>query len=387
MDKPKVLQVIGGMNVGGTETMIMNIFRKMHNQVQFDFISYYDFEAHYDKEIEKLGGRVIRLQLPSKKGTFGTIKDLVKIIKKGNYSAVHCHTLFHCGIGVLAAKLAGAKIRISHAHTTDDGSSSFSKKVYILLMRLFIRVFSTNLLACSDGAGKYLYGDSLVQSSKYKILPNYINYNKFLRNDRCKSIKKELGLKKDDIVITHIGRFIEAKNHDFLINLVGKLVVRNSRIKCFLVGDGDLRSKIQEKVNGMGLQENVIFLGIRKDVAKILKETKLLILPSIYEGLGLVLLEAQASGIPCLTSPAIQPEADLGLGLLKQLNLQADMKIWEKTVFKMIKADKVKSTEIRQAFEKRGYKVEEITASLTNIYGLYKGEREIENEGYIDSLL
>lgn len=387
MNKPKVLQVIGGMNVGGTETMIMNIYRKVHQEVQFDFISYYDFEAYYDKEIEDLGGRVIRLQLPSKRGAFGTIKDLRKVIKEENYSAVHCHTLFHCGIGVLAAKLGGTKIRISHAHTTADDSMSFLKKVYIGLMRQLIRMFSTNLLACSHVAGKYLYGDKLVQSPKYKILPNYIDYEKFLHNEECESIKKELGLKKDDIIITHIGRFIGAKNHKFLIDLIGKLVRKNSKIKCLLVGDGDFRLKIEEKVKSMNLESNVIFLGIRKDIDKILKETKLFILPSTFEGLGLVLLEAQASGVPCLASTAIQPEADLGLGILKQLSLDSDLSLWEKSALKMMKTQKLNKADIRKAFEERGYKVEDIVEAFTTIYGLSEGVNIIENERYIDSLL
>lgn len=387
MDKPKVLQVIGGMNVGGTETMIMNIYRNVHEDVQFDFISYYDFQAYYDKEIEELGGRVVRLELPSKRGTFGTIKDLRKVIKEGNYSAVHCHTLFHCGIGVLAAKLGGAKVRISHAHTTADDSRSFPKKVYIGLMRLLIRMFSTNLLACSHGAGKYLYGNSLVQSPKYKILPNYIDYKRFIYNEECESIKKELGLKKDDVIITHIGRFIEAKNHDFLINLIGKLVRKNSKIKCLLVGDGDFRLKIEDKVKSMNLENNVIFLGIRKDIDKILKETRLFFLPSTFEGLGLVLLEAQASGVPCLTSTAIQPEADLGLGILKQLNLDSELSLWEKTALNMMKTQKVNKADIRKAFEERGYKVEDIVEAFITIYGLNEGVNIIENEGYIDSLL
>ena len=145
-NKKKVLHIVGGMNIGGTETMLMNLYRNIHNEVQFDFISYYKDEGYYDREIKELGGKIIRLDAPNKVGFIKAVNELKKVIKENNYCAVHTHTLFNCGIGVLAGYLAKVPVRISHAHTTFDTSSSFIKRVYVFIMRSLIKIFSTDYL-------------------------------------------------------------------------------------------------------------------------------------------------------------------------------------------------------------------------------------------------
>ncbi|WP_165998213.1 glycosyltransferase family 1 protein [Bacillus sp. Cs-700] len=176
--KIKILHVVGAMNRAGTETMLMNIYRNIdRTKIQFDFISYSDFEAHYDKEIVSLGGKVIRLSKTS------SIKELYDSIKvNGPYQAVHAHTLFHCGIANAAAALAGVKIRIAHAHTTSDDTTSIARKIYIKFMRILIRSFSTHFLACSKGAGKYLFGGKLINNRRYSYFPNLIDYAPFLKS-------------------------------------------------------------------------------------------------------------------------------------------------------------------------------------------------------------
>lgn len=366
----KILHIVGGMNIGGTETMLINLYRNLHNEVQFDFISYYEDEGYYDKEIERLGGNIIRLEAPNKVGIIKAINDLKDVMRNGNYSAVHNHTLFNCGIGVLAAYLAKIPIRISHAHTTFDNSSSFIKKIYVFIMRSLIKIFSTDFLACSNSAGKYLFGDNIVDNKKYKVIPNYIEYKSFIYLDDKESIKKELGIKEDDIVIGHVGRFMEAKNHEFLIDILDKLIKENNKVKGILVGDGILKSSIERKVSELNLEDSIYFLGVRNDVNKIVNEMDLFIMPSIYEGLGLVLLEAQAASVPCLVSEAIQPEADLDIGLLKQLKLSDSIDIWTEEAKKMLKVNKLEKEIILNAFEKKGYKVDDILNKLYQIYDI-----------------
>src|SRR5690625_1356437 len=144
MKKIKVLHVVGAMNKAGTETMLMNIYRNMdHEQFQFDFVSYAECAAHYDQEIENLNGRIIRL---TKTNSIKQIYDAIK--KYGPYDVIHAHTLFHCGIANLAARLAGVKVRIAHAHTTFDESNNVRRNLYMKGMRVIIQLFSTNLLAC-----------------------------------------------------------------------------------------------------------------------------------------------------------------------------------------------------------------------------------------------
>lgn len=369
----KILHIVGGMNIGGTETMLMNLYRKVHKDIQFDFISYYEKDGYYDDEIRVLGGNVIKLEPPNKVGIFKSIKDLKTVIKSnGKYDAVHTHTLFNCGIGVFAAYLSGANIRISHAHTTADANEGVVKKIYISVMRSIIKIFSTNYLACSDSAGRYLFGNNIVENKKYKKLPNYIDYEKFINSNIKGSIRLELGIEKDDILIGHVGRFIPAKNHKFIIDIIDNLSIENPKVKCILAGTGDLENDMRAKVKNLGLEEKIHFLGIRNDIEKVVNEMDLFILPSIYEGLGLVLLEAQASGVPCLVSEAIQPEADLEVGLIEKLNLSDELELWSKTALEMVNKPKVDRKSILNSFENKGYKIENIVNELTNVYGLVR---------------
>lgn len=368
MDKIKVLHIVGGMDIGGTETMLMNLYRKIHKDIRFDFISYYEKDAYYDNEIKRLGGKIIRVESPNKSGQIKLIRNLTNIIKKENYDIVHAHTLFNCGSAMVAAKLGGAKIRISHAHTNLDLENNSLKKFYFSLMRFLIIGFSNKFLACSNSAGKYLFGEKVVEKSKrYKVLPNYINYEELLKISDS-NIRRQLGIKESDILVCHVGRFVEAKNHKFLIEILEKMIKKNKNIKAVLIGDGYLKDKIQKKVIELNSDKNILFLGLRNDVKDILNESDIFIFPSIYEGLGLVVLEAQACGLPCLVSEAIQEEAILNIGLVKQINLSDGLDLWADKALKLIgKKDKNK-IKIKDEFNRKGYDIENIINTLKNVY-------------------
>lgn len=366
--KHKVLQVVGGMDVGGTESMIMNLYRQIHKDIRFDFISYYNRDGYYDKEIIDLGGKIIRTKSPTEIGQIKAIKDLYKIIKEGRYDIVHAHTLFNCGIAMIAAKLAGAKIRISHSHTNLDVGNSIVKKFYFTIMRILIIVFSTNYIACSNSAGKYLFGKNIIKNNKYKVLPNYVDYTKFLKFHNNIDLIRKLKLNDGDIIVGHIGRFVDAKNHNFLIEIANKIINKDNRIKFILVGDGPLKEEIEKKVIKLGIGDNVFLLGIRKDVELILNTCDIFIFPSIYEGLGLVMLEAQACGLPCLVSEAIQPEADLGIGLVKQIKLDDGIDKWVDEVLNLIGKKNNNKETIEEAFKANGYEIEDIVNTLLDVY-------------------
>ena len=369
--KEKILHVTGAMNVGGTETMLINLYRKINKKIEFHFISYSKSQAFYDGEIESLGGKVIRLNPPNEVGFITSIKDIKKVIKEnGPYDAVHTHMLFNCGIAMIAAYLSEVKVRVSHAHTTSDDSSSLVRKIYINLMRFFIKVFSTDFLACSDSAGKYLFGNNIICNKKYKVLPNYIEYENFINNNDKSNFREELRIKNDDIVICHIGRFITAKNHEFLIDMAKEMIQKNNKVKLVLVGDGDLKNHIWNKVKSIGIEKNVYFTGIRKDIPSILSSVDLFILPSIYEGLGLVLLEAQAAKVPCLVSEAIQPEVDLGVGLVKKLNLSCGANKWADEANKIINKNKNSDIDIIKAVQEKKYDLNSILNNLLSVYKL-----------------
>ena len=380
--KVKILHVVGGMNVGGTETMLMNLYRKLNTNVQFDFISYYDKDAYYDDEIKRLGGQVIRIDSPNKVGMIKSIKNLCEVIKEnGPYDAVHAHTLFNCGIAMIAARLSGIKVRVSHAHTNLDNTKNIIRKIYVWCMRKTINLFSTDCIACSESAGKYLFGENITSSKKYKLLPNYVDYKKYLNCSDTKSVRQELGIKDDDIVVGHIGRFVEAKNHKFLLEVVSEMIILNNKVKLILAGDGELRKDMECYAEELGIKENVYFLGIRKDIDKILNNLDIFIFPSIYEGLGLVMIEAQSAGIPCLVSEAIQKEADLDIGLVKQINLNDKRELWAKEAFKLIENKNKNKKQILNAIKNKGYDLDNIINKLLEIYKLDLEMGDIYEEG------
>ena len=380
--KVKILHVVGGMNVGGTETMLMNLYRKLNTNVQFDFISYYDKDAYYDDEIKRLGGQVIRIDSPNKIGMIKSIKNLCEVIKEnGPYNAVHAHTLFNCGVAMIAARLSGIKVRVSHAHTNLDNTKNIIRKIYIWCMRRTINLFSTDCIACSESAGKYLFGENITSSKKYKLLPNYVDYKKYLNCSDTKSVRQELGIKDNDIVVGHIGRFVEAKNHKFLLEVVSEMIILNNKVKLILAGDGELRKDMECYAEELGIKENVYFLGIRKDIDKILNNLDIFIFPSIYEGLGLVMIEAQSAGIPCLVSEAIQKEADLDIGLVKQINLNDKKELWIKEAFELIENKNKNKKQILSAIKNKGYDLDNIINKLLEIYKLDLEMGDIYEEG------
>ena len=366
-EKIRVLHVVGAMNRAGTETMLMNIYRNIDREkVQFDFISYSKEEAHYDKEIKELGGKVIKLSKTT------SVKELINAIKEnGPYEVVHAHTLFNSGIAMLAAKKCGIKNRISHAHTTLDNGSSIARKIYINSMRFLINKYSTQTLACSREAGKYLFGEKEINKAKYSYFPNLINYEELLHKPEREVIKfKEEYNLNDGIVIGHIGTLKESKNHKFLIEIAKYMTEQNIDVKLLLVGEGSLRKELEDLTREYNISDRVHILGIREDINVMLHSMDVFVFPSIFEGLGLVLLEAQAAGLPCIVSEAIQPEADLGLNLFTNLKLDDGVEIWSKHIMKSVNKKEISLDKVSRAFEEKEYSKDRCISKLMKIYNI-----------------
>lgn len=367
----KILHVVGAMNRAGTETMLMNIYRNINiNEVQFDFISYSNKIADYDQEITDIGGKVIVLTKTN------SIKQLYQAMKQhGPYDVVHAHTLFHCGFVMVAASLAKVKVKISHSHTTSDDSLSLLRKIYMYLMRLLIIIFSTNLLACSEEAGSYLFGNKFLSSERYIYFPNLIDYSLFMNvpKSTVTKFKVEEGIGKN-MVIGHIGTFTKAKNHLFLIEIMKVVIKEMPNIKLLLVGDGEERQRIEEEATHANLLSNIKFLGKRTGITTILNSIDVFVFPSVYEGLGLVLLEAQACGLPCVVSEAIQPEANLNIGLMTQIPLNEGPSVWANRILKKLGKKERDQNKIINGFERNSYSLTKGITTLLNIYNSKVGE-------------
>lgn len=370
--KYKVLHVVGGMNKGGTETMLMNIYRKINrDRIQFDFLYFTDEETYYDKEIIELGGEIIRISKIKLIHILDFISNISQVINSnGPYKVVHAHTLFNCGLAVKAAEKSNIDIRISHAHTTLDNENGILRKLYIKIMRNMILKYSTNLLSCSNLAGKYLFGEDIMKSYKYDILPNLISYENIVNVDKDKvyQFKRINGLNNDNLILGNIGTLKEAKNQQFLLDIVYKLKEKNKNVKLLLVGSGPLEENLREKCEKLGIENEVIFTGTRDDIDVILNSMDVFVFPSTFEGLGLVLLEAQAAGLPCVVSEAIQPEADLQLGLFSKLNLDDGAESWANKIIEVYGKKENDKQKILDAFDKQGYSTEKCISKLLSIY-------------------
>lgn len=323
----RVAHIITKMDVGGAETFIMNVYRNIdRSNYQFDFIVYDDEEGEFDTEIKSLGGRIFYVTSPEK-NILKYLKDFYAICRREKFDVIHSHVHHFSGINSIVAKILGIKVIISHSHTTiSDKAGSIPIKLYRKIMTKFINTFSTNLLACSDEAAKALFKN--YNNKKISVINNGIDIGKFVKNNYSKEeCREKLGLPKEAYIIGNVGRFRSEKNHKFMINLFKYINERNSNVFLVFVGNGDLMEGIKKEVDKLGLNKNIIFLGMRQDIDIVLKSFDVFIFPSLYEGLGIAVIEAQASGLKCVVSDNVPKAVDL-TGNVKFLSLNDDMEKW-----------------------------------------------------------
>lgn len=300
----RILNIVPNMRAAGIESFIMNVYRNIDkDKIQFDFLVHNKKREFFDDEIEKMGGKIYRLSLKDDKNILKYIKELNSFFKKHKeYKIIHGHMQSMMPLYLYLAKKNDIPIRIAHSH---NGNYEKSLKGFILhLFSRFSKFFSTDNWACSEVAGKYLFG-----KSKFEVIYNGINCENFLFNNNIRKKKREeLEIKPNDFVIGHIGRFEFQKNHEFIIDLFDKLYKKDNNLVLLLIGEGKNERKIRDKVEKLHLTERIKFLGVRKDVNEIYQAMDCFILPSLYEGLPVVGIEAQINSLPCLYSNKITDE-------------------------------------------------------------------------------
>ncbi|OLP65281.1 putative glycosyltransferase EpsF [Bacillus pumilus] len=376
MNEPKrVLHIVGGMNRGGAETMIMNVYRALDRHVlQFDFITHREDACDYDEEIRQLGGRIFYVPSIGNTSPWTFVKTLAETIKRtGPYQAVHAHTDFQTGFSALAAQLAGVKARICHSHNTAwKQSPSWVDQWMLQGFRQLIFAFSTQLVACGEDAGAFLFGQKKMKSGQVVILPNGIDLTLFnqLGREGKAEMKKQLNLHEEKLVIGHIGRFHQQKNHAFLIELAKTLKKQGVSFQLVMAGDGPLKHEIESIVISEGLEDDIVFTGVVSEVQKYMKAFDVFVMPSLFEGLPLVLVEAQASGLPCVISDHITEEVDLGCGLIKRKSLHASEHDWMKAILEVYHAESPPQGIITSQLEQRGFDVKQNITRVMNVYGM-----------------
>lgn len=241
---------------------------------------------------------------------FSYIKNLKKIFKENDYKVVHSHVNALSVFPLYAAKKVGVKIRIAHSHSTSskkEHGRNFIKNI----LRLFSKKYATHYFACSELAGRWLFGDKTFDKGLVTVINNAIELEKYKFNaDIRNKLRVQYGL-TNQFVIGHIGRFMSQKNHTFLIDIFNEVQKRRSDAKLILIGDGPLYNEIAEKVEQLGLTDKVVFTGVRSDAGEYYNAMDVFVLPSLYEGFGIVLIEAQANGLPCVASTEVPEEVNI----------------------------------------------------------------------------
>lgn len=373
--KKKVLHIIGSMNRGGAEQLIMSIYREIDlEKYQFDFAVQTDKFAYFDQEILDLGGRIFSQPSPSIFGILKYVNSLINIIKKhGPYDCIHSHVFSFSGLVLFVGKIMKVPVRIAHSHTTNDNKGfSIYRTFYKRIMRKLILNSATNLVGCSKEACISLFGENAFKKGMAIVLPNAIKIDSFQNIDNGRNdLREELNIPLSSKIVGHVGRFSKQKNHDFLINVFYEILKKIPDTHLVLVGDGDLKEKMERLVSEKRIAQYVHFLGLRDDVPQIMSSLDLFLFPSLYEGLGIVLIEAQAAGIPCLISNNLPSEADIGLGLIKSLDLTSEPKVWAIHAINIMNTSNPVSWEVRNAaLKKNGYCIESTVNQLVKIYSM-----------------
>lgn len=367
----KVLQVHGGMERGGTESVIMNWYRNIDkNEVQFDFTTMQEHRCAYDDEIESMGGKIIYVPPRAKVGNLDHFKALYKCIKKnGPYDAVHSHMNYHGGLVALAARLAGVKTIICHAHNTEDvAQQTLKRKLETMILRGLMHTCSSNLLACGKEAGRFVFGEN----TNFRIINNAVDIQKFKplneeMNEEIKLLKNKYDL-NNKLILGHIGRFNFQKNHKFIVDILINLKKKDSNFKFLFIGDGELKEEILESIKKADLENNIVYLGLQSNINIWLNIMDILVFPSLFEGLPVVLVEAQSTGLPCIISDKISSDVDLGLNLVKFVSIDNGTDIWVNEIISNNMKKENKDFKIKEQLKLKGYYLEDNIEMIKGIY-------------------
>lgn len=361
MEKVRVCHVVSGLKSGGVESMILN-YCSLLDQNKYDFHILYQHEPSKKNvdEFEKINFRLCRI--PSKiKHPIKNFTATYKYLKNNNIDVVHCHMTLMNFIPLIAARVLKIKVRICHSHNSDVRKKNIIVKLVEKILKKLCINNSTNLVSCGEDAGKYMYGNR-----KFEILHNALDLDKFKYNENIRnSIRKKYNIDDNCVLIGHIGRFTEQKNHKFIVDIISSMSNKNRDIKFMLLGDGELRQEIEQLVFDKNIQENVIFTGIVPNSNEYYSAFDLFILPSLWEGLPVVGVEAQAAGLLCIFSNNIDKKCIIDND--KSCMLQLVVDDWNSKILEFI--NRGDSREINKIeFQRRGLDINEQSQILDNLY-------------------
>jgi glycosyltransferase involved in cell wall biosynthesis len=366
--KIKVLHCIAELNSGGVERLLYNYYVHMNrDEIQWDFVITAGDEhvpGMLEQPLKDLGSKIY--YVPRKRESLlGHIKAVGNIIKNNNYDVVHAHIDEISAFYMYYAKKYGVKMRITHSHLAlaDRG---FMVETLCVFLKPLVKYLSNNWFACGLEAGKSLWGKKAVGLGKVHIVNNAIDTKKFAYdNEKREEIRKSLGIEKN-IVIGSVGRFSYQKNSEYIIETFKEVHSKNAMAKLVLVGCGELENKMRDLVSQYNLENEVRFLGTRSDVNDIMKAIDIFLLPSRFEGLPIVLVEAQCAGLPCVVSSKITKEVNV-TNLIKYVPLDLPASEWAKEVLSLFSLNNFRE-DGKMLVEKYGYDISIEAQKLQKYY-------------------
>ena len=371
MNEPiiRVLHITEMLSAAGIESFIMNMYRNIdRHKVQFDFLVLRNEKEFYDDEIKNLGGKKYFVH-SNFKNTWLRILDesrqIESFLKKHPYEIVHIHyTTPLRAPYLLAAKKADVPTRIYHAHSATVSGKSKLKLLVYEYYRKRIMEWGTTWFACSKAAAKWIFPKDLIESKKVKVVYNGIDINRFKYDEKKRvAMRHELGL-KNEFVLIHTGRFIEQKNQEFVLDIFKEIKKQYSHAKMIFLGTGDLLKKTEDKAQKLGLQKDVLFLGVKTNVEDYLCAADCYVMPSLYEGLPVAAIEAQCSGLPSIVSTNITREVVL-TDNTELISLDVPVSEWSEKILKYKDLTRIDGSQI---VAKKGYDVQAVARWLEGYY-------------------
>jgi len=350
------------MGRGGIESFMMNYYRHFdRTKIQIDFVVHGFEKSYYDEEIKELGGNLYHVPIKSIDYK-GNVIALKEIICSKKYNIIHSHMDAMSFIPLKIAKQAKVPYRIAHSHNTNHLTNNSLKILFNEYARFSLRKQATHFFACSNQAGKWLFGNTLFEK-KGMVINNAIETKNFLFDlDIRNKIRIDLDI-KDKFVIGHVGRFDYQKNHVFLIEIFQEVLKIKENALLVLVGEGHLQKDIKKKVNDLGLNDKIIFLGSRSDVNQLLNAFDVFLLPSQFEGLGIALIESQTNGLPTFVSNAVPK--DVAITNLISFKPLDNAREW---VYDILEAKRDFYTDMDIEITRKGYDIVSEAKKLEDFY-------------------
>ena len=372
--KIKVLQV-APLGAGGVTSLILNIAEKIDNEkVQFDYLTFYDRKEFNEDRAKALGGKKYVVPIDHYKNPL--IRSLfkffyaIKVIHSSEADIIHINGSkpYDVLVGV-SAKLAGVNTVFFHSHNSSMDNENGIKKIIMDLFKKLIPIISDYNLACSDLAAQFMFPSQILKEKKFTVIKNAIDVEKYRFSEEVRSeYRKKLNV-ENNLVIGHIGRFMPQKNHKFLIDIFSEIYKKRSDAILILIGNGELFDNIKQYVEKKQLSKVVRFYGTTNEVPQILQAMDCFLFPSFFEGLPVVGVEVQASGLPFVLTDTITKEVNFS-DLVNYLSLEDEPEKWADCVIKCYELKRNRS-EYPEIVKKAGFDISEETKKLTSLYEKY----------------